>query len=457
MHNVRRCVVALLRTPPRYLFPTVFTLPSCQAGSAVVWQMSGGVEPRIGIGGTQGLVGHPRLQPRHRHGTVICTFDEVREMRPFTRQRLSSSLRTSSSPPSSSGECMRAHLTCTPPSSPPVILSPPCHPLSPLSSSPLPVILSPPCPPSPPRVIFSTPCPPSPPPRHPLSPLSSFPPPSYSLPPSPPRHPLSSLSSFPPPSSSLPPDLLPPPPRHPLSPLSSFSNPSSSPPPVLLPPRRISQSPSSHLPIALFASPNSPPSHLHAAARIVACHVSLQHRCVVAATQQSVRHIAASSPRQRLLVASPCERPIRLLAASLPPRHIANVATYAPRCLVSAIRLVASSSPSRHLAKVASALLPILTVSPPHSSPPRLPTLLSARPPCPVPFSPPCPPLLPLSCFLLSPLSWASLSPLSCPPLSPLSASLSPVLSPHLPPVPPVLPLPPRSHFPSPLLPSLPF
>ncbi|CAI5953114.1 unnamed protein product [Closterium sp. NIES-64] len=66
---------------------------------------------------------HPRLQPRDRHGTASCAFDEMREMRPFMRQRLSSSLRTF-------------------PLRPPVVailLRPRCPPLTPLSSSSRPV------------------------------------------------------------------------------------------------------------------------------------------------------------------------------------------------------------------------------------------------------------------------------------------------------------------------------
>ncbi|CAI5525945.1 unnamed protein product [Closterium sp. Naga37s-1] len=65
------------------------------------------ISPLLSLGFPPPPFSHPRLQPRDRYGTASCTFDEVREMRPFTCQRLSSSLRTSSSPPSSSG-CSRA-------------------------------------------------------------------------------------------------------------------------------------------------------------------------------------------------------------------------------------------------------------------------------------------------------------------------------------------------------------
>ncbi|CAI5489248.1 unnamed protein product [Closterium sp. Naga37s-1] len=111
-------------------------------------------------------------------------------------------------------------------SSPTVLLSPPCPPLSPLSSSLPPILLSPPCPPlsplssSLPLVLLSPPCPPlsplssSPPPCPPLSPLSSSLPPVLLSPLCPPLPPL---------SSSPPPVLLSP---HcpPLSPLSSVGN-----------------------------------------------------------------------------------------------------------------------------------------------------------------------------------------------------------------------------------------
>ncbi|CAI5985910.1 unnamed protein product [Closterium sp. NIES-64] len=182
-------------------------------------------------------------QPRHRHGTARCAFDEMREMQPFMRQHLSSSLRTFPLRPPE-GKCIlhstaltrtRAFLLIPPI---PVILSPPYPSLSPLSFSLPLVLLSPPC--------------------LPLSPLSSLPP--VLSPPCPSLSPL---------SFSLPPVLLSPP-CPPLTPLSPSSRPVHSPgvDPMSLRISNIPSHPSSYLlislspllPIPSFGSPFSVPT-----------------------------------------------------------------------------------------------------------------------------------------------------------------------------------------------------
>ncbi|CAI6009890.1 unnamed protein product [Closterium sp. NIES-65] len=180
-------------------------------------------------------------QPRHRHGTARCAFDEMREMQPFMRQHLSSSLRTFPLRPpvvasvvgAGLGREVHLALNCahTNPRIPPHP-SNPRHPLSALSFSLPPVLLSPPCP--------------------------SLPPLSSSLPPV-------SLS----PLSSLPPVLLSPP-CPPLTPLSPSSRPVHSPgvDPMSLRISNIPSHPSSYLlislspllPIPSFGSPFSVPT-----------------------------------------------------------------------------------------------------------------------------------------------------------------------------------------------------
>ncbi|CAI6002922.1 unnamed protein product [Closterium sp. NIES-65] len=89
---------------------------------------------------------HPRLQPRDRHGTASCAFDEMREMRPFMRQRLSSSLRTFPLRPpvvASAGVVIESALV---PWQNAGVRGAEAPPPSPLSSSHPPVILLPACP-----------------------------------------------------------------------------------------------------------------------------------------------------------------------------------------------------------------------------------------------------------------------------------------------------------------------
>ncbi|CAI5488506.1 unnamed protein product [Closterium sp. Naga37s-1] len=164
-------------------------------------------------------------------------------------------------------------------------------------------------------------------------------------------------------------------------------------------PRRISQSPSSHLPIALVASPNRP----RRISQSPSSHLLIRPRRT------------STPPPVALPATSPCNIAARLCAASHPGR------------VTSAV----TSPPHRRLASPLS-FLPASLPCPVPFSPPYPP--LS---PCHVPFSPPCPPLLPLSCPLLSPLS----------------SPLPPVLGPSLPPCP--VPLPPYSIWHNNILPAL--
>ncbi|CAI6010604.1 unnamed protein product [Closterium sp. NIES-65] len=382
----------------------------------------------------------PRLQPRHRHGTASCTFDEVREMWPFKSQCLSSSLRTSSSPPSSSGaEAWRVRVTggkCivqstaltrirAPGLHTSVILSLPCHPLLPLSSShayhPLP-----PTPPPPPVLLCLH--------RHPLSPCPPLPPLSPSLPPvllSPPCPPLSPLYS------SLPPVLLSPP--CPPSPPPK----SSSVPAVLLSPPPI-PSPSSPLPWRRWCTPDEP----QGAHPLLHIPSPLFH--------------SPHNPLPRL--PSPCSPPPHFPTPLFPSPLFPSHRFSSPRFPSSRIPSPRFTSPHFQ-----SLLFPV----PPFPVPPfpSLPSPLPSSPYPPSPFLcllyPPCPPLSPLTSspppillsLLYHPLSLLSSSLILCLPRSPLSSSPHLVLLPPCPPPPLDLPSPPchpLSPLSSPLPPVLP-